>query len=185
MSSQLVPRDRVNGRSTADAGLSTLLSRLNQDATSLIRDELELAKLEVRDVASAVSSDVHDAKTTLVKDLTKVGVALSLALLAGMALTACAIMGVGVLVGAYWAGALIVGVVLLVRRRGLWQERRRRHEEQRRAPIRANQEHAAAGQAGPEGRGAPDEGLRPARGSRVQGERDELTVSGTRAERNL
>jgi uncharacterized membrane protein YqjE len=114
MSGQLAPRDRANGQSTAYVGLTTLLSRLNQDATSLIRDELELAKLEVRDVANAVASDVHDAKTTLVKDLTKVGVALAFALLAGMALTAAAIMGVGVLVGAYWAGALIVGVVLLV-----------------------------------------------------------------------
>lgn len=115
MDVQRVPRSRYeNGHGAEEAGLKTLLSRLNQDATQLVHDELDLAKLELRDVASALSTDVHDAATTLVKDLAKVGVALTLASLAGLTLTTAAILGLGELLDAYWAGALIVGLVLLV-----------------------------------------------------------------------
>lgn len=103
-----------NGASD-DAGLKTLLKRLNEDASQFVHDELELAKLEFREVAGALSSDVKEAGATLAKDLAKVGVALSLALMGGLALTAGAVMGIGALLGgAYWAGGLIVGVVLLI-----------------------------------------------------------------------
>jgi hypothetical protein len=94
--------------------LKTLLKRLNSDVTQLAHDELALAKLELRQVAKAFSSDVQEAGRTLALNLAKVGVALVLASLAGLALTAGAIIGVGILVGAYWAGGLIVGGVLLV-----------------------------------------------------------------------
>ncbi|MEX1181953.1 MAG: phage holin family protein [Gemmatimonadota bacterium] len=102
-----------NGR-PGEAGLKTLLSRLNQDATQLIHDELDLAKLEIREVTETFSIEVRDATSTLVKDLTKAGIALSLAGLAGLTLTAGLVLAIGDLLGAYWAGALIVGVVLLV-----------------------------------------------------------------------
>lgn len=103
-----------NGASD-EAGLKTLLKRLNQDASQFVHDELELAKLEFREVAGALSSDVKEAGSTLAKDLGKIGVALSLALMGGLALTAGAVMGIGALLGgAYWAGGLIVGVVLLI-----------------------------------------------------------------------
>jgi hypothetical protein len=95
------------------ADLKELLSRLGQDASQLAHDELTLARLELRSIAEALSSDVQKASRTLVKDLAKVGIALSLATLAGLALTAGLVMGVGLLVGAYWAGGLIVGGVLL------------------------------------------------------------------------
>ena len=109
----LRPRRYENGDD--DVGLKTLLSRLNHDASQLVHDELELAKLELREVASALSSDVRDAGQTLAKDLAKLGVALSLALMAGLALTAGAVIGIGELLGdEYWAGGLIVGVVLLI-----------------------------------------------------------------------
>lgn len=98
-----------------DVGLKTLLTRLNTDATQLVHDELELAKMEFREVAGALSADVRDAGKTLAKDLAKVGVALSLALMGGLALTAGAILAIGSLLdGAYWAGGLIVGIVLLI-----------------------------------------------------------------------
>jgi uncharacterized membrane protein YqjE len=98
-----------------DVGLKTLLKRLNEDASQFVHDELELAKLELRDVAGALSSDVREAGQTLAKNLAKVGVALSLALMAGLALTAGAVLGIGRLLGdAFWAGGLIVGVVLLI-----------------------------------------------------------------------
>jgi uncharacterized membrane protein YqjE len=98
-----------------DPGLRTLFSRLNSDASQLVHDELELAKLELRDVAEALSGDISEAGRTLAKDLGKLGVALSLALMAGLALTAGAVLGIGRLLGdAFWAGGLIVGVVLLI-----------------------------------------------------------------------
>jgi hypothetical protein len=98
-----------------DVGLKTLLSRLNSDASQLVHDELDLAKLEFRDIADTLSSEVKEAGRTLAKDLAKIGMALSLAFMAGLALTAGAVLGIGRLLGdAFWAGGLIVGTVLLV-----------------------------------------------------------------------
>ena len=106
--------DQYNGAED-DVGLKTLLSRLNSDASQFVHDELELAKLEIREVSSALSSDVKEAGQTLAKDLAKIGVALSLAFMGGLALTAGAVLAIGSLLdGAYWAGGLIVGVVLLI-----------------------------------------------------------------------
>jgi hypothetical protein len=96
------------------ADLKELLGRLGQDASQLAHDELTLARLELRSIAETLSGDVQRASKTLVKDVAKVGIALTLATLAGLALTAGAVIGVGVLVGAYWAGGLIVGGVLLL-----------------------------------------------------------------------
>jgi hypothetical protein len=103
------PGERWNG-----ADLKTLFKRLNQDATQLAHDEIELAKLELREVASAFAADVQEASRTLVQNMAKVGAALVMAALAGLALTAGAILGLGLLLGAYWAGGLIVGAILLV-----------------------------------------------------------------------
>jgi hypothetical protein len=94
--------------------LKELLSSLGQDVTQLAHDELALARLELRSVADSLSSEVREASRTLVKDLAKVGIALSLATMGGLALTAGLVIGVGVLVGAYWAGGLIVGGLLLI-----------------------------------------------------------------------
>ncbi|MBW3552694.1 MAG: phage holin family protein [Gemmatimonadetes bacterium] len=94
--------------------LKTLVRNLGQDLSQLAHDELTLAKLELRSVADTLSDDLRNAGRTLVKDLAKVGVALTLGMLAALALTAGAIMAIGALLGAYWAGGLIVGVVLLI-----------------------------------------------------------------------
>ena len=102
------PRHDMDG-----PGLMTLVSSLGRDASQLAHDEMTLAKLELRKVAETLSSEVQTATRTLVKDLMKVGVALTFAMLAGLALTTAAIIGIGALVGAYWAGGLIVGIVLL------------------------------------------------------------------------
>jgi hypothetical protein len=105
---------RPNGPSDG-ATLKTLFKRLNRDATQLAHDELELARLEIREVAEAFSSDLQAASRTLVQNVAKVGAALVLAALAGLALTAGAILGIGLLLGgAYWAGGLIVGALMLV-----------------------------------------------------------------------
>jgi uncharacterized membrane protein YqjE len=94
--------------------LRTLLGRLGQDASQLAHDELELVRIEARDIAEAFSNDVKEAGRTMVKDLAKVGVAVSLLFLAGLALTAGAILAIGQLLGAFWAGGLIVGALLLL-----------------------------------------------------------------------
>jgi hypothetical protein len=104
----------VQRQSVEEAGLRTLVSRLGSDATQLIHDELELGKLELRNITEALSADLRNAGRTLVRDLTRLGASLVLALLAGLSLTVAAILGVGLLVGAYWAGALIVGVLLAI-----------------------------------------------------------------------
>jgi hypothetical protein len=107
--------DRVDGRE-----LRRLIADLSRDASQLAHDELTLAKLEIRDVAEAFSSDIKAASRMLVKDMAKVGVALALASLAGLALTAGAILAIGQLLGgAFWAGGLIVGVVLALAAGGL------------------------------------------------------------------
>lgn len=103
-------RDRTDG-----PDLKTLLKRLNQDATQLAHDEIGLAKLELREVAQAFSADLQEASRTLVQNVAKVGAALVLAALAGLALTAGAVLGIGRLLGdAFWAGGLIVGTILLL-----------------------------------------------------------------------
>jgi ABC-type multidrug transport system fused ATPase/permease subunit len=112
---QYDPRGPAGWRGSGDrADLKELLSRLGQDASQLAHDEMTLARLELRSITTTLSDDLQNASRTLVKDMAKVGIALTLATLAGLALTAGAIIGVGILVGAYWAGGLIVGGVLLL-----------------------------------------------------------------------
>jgi uncharacterized membrane protein YqjE len=91
------------------ATLGELFRKLGEDAAALVRDEVNLAKLEVRRDASAIASN-----------LVQVGIAAGLALLGALALTAFLILGLGLLLdGAYWLSALIVGVLFLLVG-GLW-----------------------------------------------------------------
>lgn len=111
------PRFGGTGTGLGDHGpeLKTLVRTLGEDLSQLAHDELTLAKLELRSLADTLSGELQNAGRTLVKDLAKVGVALTLGMLAALALTAGAIMAIGALLGgAYWAGGLIVGVVLLI-----------------------------------------------------------------------
>lgn len=99
------------GRGNGGAQLRTLLRQLSQDTSQLAHDELTLAKMELRSVVDTFTADLRDAGRTLVKDLAKVGMALSLAVLAALALTAGLILAIGDLLDAYWAGGLIVGAI--------------------------------------------------------------------------
>lgn len=94
--------------------IRTLLSQLGRDASQLAHDELALARLELRGVADTLTGELREAARTIVANFAKIGVALVFALLAGLAITAGCIIGIGLLVDAYWAGALIVGAVWLV-----------------------------------------------------------------------
>ena len=84
-----------------DAPLGTLLKQLTGDTAELLRQELALAKSEMRETG-----------TRLLRDAAKVGIAVGLTLMGGLALTTSLIVGLGVLLsGNYWLSALIVGVV--------------------------------------------------------------------------
>lgn len=83
--------------------LKTLFRQLGDDATTLVQEEIALAKLEMRKEGRAIAADA-----------VKVAIALSLAWMGGLALTAFLIIAIGGLLDSYWAGALIVGAVFLL-----------------------------------------------------------------------
>ena len=85
-----------------EPSLGELFRRLTTDTSELVRQEISLARAEVRQVGS-----------TLARDGTKLGIAVGLALCGALALTAFLVVAVGDLLNNYWLGALIVGVVLL------------------------------------------------------------------------
>ena len=87
---------------SAEPSLGELFKRLSTDTTELIREEISLAKVEMR-----------EAGATLARDATKVGIAVGLALAGVLALGAFAIVGLGDLFNNYWLAALIVGVLFL------------------------------------------------------------------------
>lgn len=107
-----IPITRVDAAGAAGAGagaadvepsLGELLKRLTTDAGDLVREEVNLARAELKQAGS-----------TLASDGAKIGVAVGLALLGALALTAFLVIGLGNLLGGnYWLSALIVGVVLL------------------------------------------------------------------------
>lgn len=90
-------REEVYERSIGD-----VLSDLFQDGSELMRQEIELARAEMRENVSRIAKD-------------GIGIAIggALALVGLFALVAAAILALG-LVMPYWASALIVGGVLLL-----------------------------------------------------------------------
>jgi uncharacterized membrane protein YqjE len=86
----------------AEPSLGELFKRLTTDTTELIRQEMSLAKVEMR-----------EAGATLARDATKIGIAVGFALAGVLALAAFLVVGLGDLLANYWLAALIVGVLLL------------------------------------------------------------------------
>ncbi|MGZ8378189.1 MAG: phage holin family protein [Gemmatirosa sp.] len=99
-----VPHPGPNGRAhgVPEPSLGELLRRLSDDTGELVRQEVLLAKAEVRRTGA-----------TLARDGAKVGVAIGLALAGTLALGAFAVLALGQLLDNYWLAALLVGVVLL------------------------------------------------------------------------
>jgi len=97
---RIVPRgtDAPGG----EPSLGELLRRLTTDTGELVRQEVQLAKAEMRQVGS-----------TLAQDGTKIGIALVLALAGVLALTSFLIIVLGDLFDNYWLAALLVGVVFV------------------------------------------------------------------------
>src|SRR5690606_11040325 len=88
----------------AQAPIGDLIRDLGQDSVDLVRQEINLAKLEIKESVSQITRGA-------------IGAALwgGIALVGGLALTACLILLIGMaLDGAYWAGALIVGAVFVL-----------------------------------------------------------------------
>lgn len=81
-----------------------LLKQLAGDGSDLIRSEMALAKLEMRQIARELAADSA-----------KVGIAMGVALSGGLVLLAAAVIGLGhVLGGRFGLAALILGVVMLL-----------------------------------------------------------------------
>ena len=85
-----------------EPSLGELFKRLTNDTSELIRQEMSLAKVEMREVG-----------TTVARDATKIGIAVGFALAGVLALAAFAVVGLGDLFENYWLSALIVGAALL------------------------------------------------------------------------
>ena len=94
--------DGTRSGSGAEPSLGELFSRLTTDTGDLVRQEVALARAEMREVGS-----------TIARDGTRIGIALGLALAGTLALTAFLIVALGDLLDNYWLAALIVGVVLV------------------------------------------------------------------------
>lgn len=91
------------GLSRDQAPLSQLLRELAADGRRLVRDEIGLAKMELRQSAR-----------TFAADGAIVGAGAFVGALGVVCLTAGLVIGLGLLVGSYWASALIIGALLLV-----------------------------------------------------------------------
>jgi uncharacterized membrane protein YqjE len=86
----------------AEPSLGELFKRLTADTTELIRHEIELAKVELRETG-----------TTLSRDAAKIGAAAGVALAGVLALATFLILGLGDLFDNYVIAALLVGVLLV------------------------------------------------------------------------
>ena len=86
-----------------DASIGELFKQLTTDASLLVRQELGLAKAEVKE-------SVNELKAMVVK----VAIAAALAIPGGIALTAFLVIALGDAINSYWASALIVGAVLCI-----------------------------------------------------------------------
>ena len=90
------------GSNGSEAPLGELLRRFGQDAGTLMKQEITLAKLELRESVKGLAQDAG-----------KLGAAAGLALFGGFALLAFVIIGLGDLINNYWLSALVVAVLLL------------------------------------------------------------------------
>lgn len=90
-------------RDLRNGSIGDLFKELSNDSSRLIQDEVQLAKIELRESVSTLSGAAG-----------KVGLAAVLAIPGLLALTAALVIGIGVLINSYWVSALIGGVVILV-----------------------------------------------------------------------
>lgn len=84
-------------------GLGTLLRSLGEDIGTLVRQEIALAKAEASRTAKRVASDGAWIATGA-----------AIAAVGGLTLVVAMALGLGALLGSYWLGTLITGLVLVL-----------------------------------------------------------------------
>jgi hypothetical protein len=84
-------------------GVGQLIRDLAEDTRTLVQQEIELAKLEVTNGVKRV-----------VKDSAWIGAGAVIVLVGGLCLVVALALGLGALLGSYWLGTLITGLVLLI-----------------------------------------------------------------------
>ena len=88
---------------SVEPGLGDLFRQLAQDSATLVRQELSLAKLELRENVSQA-----------VRDVAMVAVGGGIAVIGVLVLVAFAALALGDALNNYWLSALIVGAVFLI-----------------------------------------------------------------------
>ena len=94
---------RLHPDDLREAPLSQLIRDLGSDAGRIVKDEVDLAKLELREAARRV-----------VTEGSLLGVGAGVAALGGTCVVFGLVLGLGVLIDSYWLSALLVGGSLLV-----------------------------------------------------------------------
>lgn len=84
-------------------GLGTLLRSLAEDMGTLVRQEIRLAKAEAGRTARRVAADGA-----------WIGAGAVIAAVGGLCLVVALALGLGALLGSYWLGTLITGVILVL-----------------------------------------------------------------------
>jgi Flp pilus assembly protein TadB len=106
----------TNGNSSQGASMTALIGRLLDDATALLRNEVQLAKAEALNTVNELKSRAVSMAAGTV-----------LVLVGALVLVAAAVLGLATVVAA-WLAALIVGVVLAIAGAALLSAARRRLE---------------------------------------------------------
>lgn len=84
-----------------DGSIRPLLNQLAEDSGALVRQEIALAKAEIRETVQATASGA-----------TRIAIGGAIAAVAGLVLTAFLVLLLGALLENYWLAALIVGLAL-------------------------------------------------------------------------
>jgi hypothetical protein len=121
----------TNGNSSQSASMTALIGRLLDDATALLRNEVQLAKAEALNTVNELKSRAVSMATGTV-----------LVLVGALVLVAAAVLGLATVV-APWLAALIVGVVLAIAGTALLSAARRRLESGNLERTRASLERDA------------------------------------------
>jgi len=87
---------------SAEPQLGDLFRQLAQDSATLVRQEMALAKAELRENVKSVA-----------RDTAKIAIGAVLAGVGALVLVGFLVLLLGDAIGEYWAGALIVGILLL------------------------------------------------------------------------
>ncbi|MBC7791420.1 MAG: phage holin family protein [Anaerolineae bacterium] len=89
-------------RTETEHSLGDLFKRLSVDAAELLRQEADLAKVEIRETGA-----------TLARDAAKLSVAFAMGLAGVLSFAAFLVVALGDLLDNYWLGALVVAVAFL------------------------------------------------------------------------